>query len=146
MKKIIAYTDGGCSGNPGPGGWAAILNYNGYEKTFSGGEELTTNNRMELMAVIEALSAIKEPCEVDLHTDSQYVSDAFNQGYLEFWINNGWKTKNKTAVKNDDLWKRLIELTKTHKVNFIKVLGHSGVEYNEKCDKIAKQEILKHTK
>lgn len=143
MKKVSIYTDGACSGNPGNGGYCAILIYNNVEKTISGSEKDTTNNRMELLAVIKGLSALKEPCDVDLYSDSQYVTDAFNMSWITSWQMNGWKTSNKKPVKNVDLWETLLELTTKHKVTFIKVKGHSDNEYNNKCDKIAVSEYKK---
>lgn len=143
MKKVEIYTDGACSGNPGDGGYCAILIYKGVEKIISGYEELTTNNRMELLGVISGLKALKESCCVDVYSDSQYVVDAFNQGWIESWVNNGWKNANKKEVKNIDLWKELVDLTKKHNVNFIKVKGHSDNEYNNRCDKIAVEEYKK---
>ena len=146
MKNVSIYTDGACSGNPGAGGYCAILIYNGIEKVVSGSEVETTNNRMELLAVIKGLSALKEPCLVDLYSDSQYVVDAFNKGWILDWQSRGWKTSSKSAVKNVDLWTMLIELTKVHTVNFIKVKGHADNEYNNKCDKIAVEEYKKLNK
>lgn len=143
MKKVSIYTDGACSGNPGNGGYCAILIYNNVEKTISGSEKDTTNNRMELLAVIKGLSALKEPCDVDLYSDSQYVTDAFNMSWITSWQMNGWKTSNKKPVKNVDLWETLLELTTKHNVTFIKVKGHSDNEYNNKCDKIAVSEYKK---
>lgn len=143
MKKVLIYTDGACSGNPGNGGYASILIYNGIEKVISGFEKDTTNNRMELLAVINALKALKEPCEVDLYSDSQYVVDAFNQGWVNTWKSNGFKTSNKKEVKNVDLWTSLLELNDVHKINFIKVKGHADNEYNNRCDKIAVSEYKK---
>ena len=143
MKKVLIYTDGACSGNPGNGGYASILIYNGIEKVISGFEKDTTNNRMELLAVINALKALKEPCEVDLYSDSQYVVDAFNQGWVNTWKSNGFKTSNKKEVKNVDLWTSLLELNDVHKINFIKVKGHADNEYNNRCDKIAVEEYKK---
>jgi len=140
MKKVTIYTDGACSGNPGAGGFAAILIYNGVEKVVSGGEKETTNNKMELMAVISGLNSLKEACEVDVYSDSQYVVDAFNKGWVDSWQKNGWRNSSKDDVKNVELWKMLLDLTKTHKVNFIKVKGHSDNEYNNRCDKIAREE------
>ena len=140
MKKVTIYTDGACSGNPGAGGFAAILMYNGVEKVVSGGEKETTNNKMELMAVISGLNSLKEACEVDVYSDSQYVVDAFNKGWVDSWQKNGWRNSSKDDVKNVELWKLLLDLTKTHKVNFIKVKGHSDNEYNNRCDKIAREE------
>ena len=143
MRKVTIYTDGACSGNPGVGGYCAILMYNGAEKIVSGSEFNTTNNRMELLAVIKGLSALKEKCEVDLYSDSQYVVDAFNKDWIISWQNNNWKNSNKKDVKNVDLWKELIALTNNHKVNFIKVKGHSDNDFNNKCDKIAVEEYKK---
>lgn len=143
MKKVTIYTDGACSKNPGPGGYASILMYNGHEKVISGGEKETTNNRMEILAVIVALKALKEPCEVDLYSDSQYVVDAFIKDWITYWQSHNWKTSSKSAVKNVELWQELLSLTKTHKVNFIKVKGHADNEYNNKCDKIAREEVKK---
>lgn len=144
MKKSLSiYTDGACSGNPGAGGYCAILIYNGIEKVISGSEQETTNNRMELMAVIQGLSALKEPCKVDLYSDSQYVVDAFNKNWITDWVLKGWKTASKKPVKNVDLWEKLLSLTSVHEVTFIKVLGHADNEYNNKCDKIAVEEYKK---
>ena len=143
MKIVDIYTDGACSGNPGAGGYCSILIYNGVEKVVSGSEADTTNNRMEILAVIKGLECLKEPCEVNLYSDSQYVVDAFNQGWIVSWQNNGWRTANKKEVKNIDLWQRLLELCSTHKLNFIKVKGHSDNEYNNRCDKIAVSEYKK---
>ncbi len=143
MKKVEIYTDGACSGNPGVGGYCAILIYKGVEKVISGREEDTTNNRMELLAVIKGLSALKEPCEVNVYSDSQYVTDAFNQDWINAWQANGWKTAGKKAVKNVDLWQELLNLINKHKVTFIKVKGHADNEYNNRCDKIAVEEYKK---
>lgn len=136
MKKVCIYTDGACSGNPGPGGWAAILCYNGHEKELSGGEAVTTNNRMELMAVISALEALREPCEVELWTDSQYIARAINEGWLAGWKRRGWKRK-EGELKNPELWQRLDALLNTHSVSFNWVKGHDGQEQNERCDALA---------
>ena len=144
MKKLVSiYTDGACSGNPGAGGYCAILIYNGIEKVISGSEIETTNNRMELLAAIKGLSALKEPCSVNLYSDSQYVVDAFNKNWITDWIFNGWKTSSKKPVKNVDLWETLLTLTSVHSVTFIKVQGHADNEYNNKCDKIAVDEYKK---
>jgi len=140
MKKIEIFTDGSSLGNPGPGGWCAILRYKGYEKRLSGGEEHTTNNRMELIAVIEALKALKEPCEVELFSDSTYVLKGINE-----WL-EGWVKKNFKNVKNVDLWKEFLKVSKIHKININWVKGHSGHKENEICDKIAKEEALKRKK
>lgn len=137
MKKVQIYTDGACSGNPGKGGWGAVLVYNGNEKEISGAEYNTTNNRMELTAVIEALKALKEPCEVSVTTDSKYVCDAINQRWVYSWKKNGWKRgKNKPAL-NPDLWQALLDELDRHKVEFIWVKGHNGHPYNERCDALA---------
>ncbi len=143
MKKVEIYTDGACSGNPGKGGWGAVLVYNGTEKEISGAEYNTTNNRMELTAVIEALKALKVPCEVTVTTDSKYVCDAINQGWVYSWKKNGWKRgKNKPAL-NPDLWQTLLDELDKHKVEFIWVKGHNGHPYNERCDALAVKEYLK---
>ena len=136
MKKVCIYTDGACSGNPGPGGWAAILSCMGREKELSGGERETTNNRMELRAVIEALSAQKEPCEVELWTDSQYIARAINEGWLAGWKRRGWRRK-EGELKNPELWQRLDALLGEHKVTVNWLRGHDGQEQNERCDALA---------
>ncbi len=136
MKKVCIYTDGACSGNPGPGGWAAILSCNGHEKKLSGGEAETTNNRMELMAAISALEALREPCEVELWTDSQYISRAVNEGWLKNWKSRGWKRKD-GELKNPELWQHLDALLAAHRVTVGWVKGHDGHEYNERCDALA---------
>ncbi len=136
MKKVQIYTDGACRGNPGAGGWGAILVYGRHEKELSGGERETTNNRMELTAAIEGLSALKEPCEVTLYSDSKYVIDAFLMGWVESWHNAGWK-RGKSELKNPDLWERLYNLTEKHKIEFVWVKGHNGHAYNERCDALA---------
>lgn len=145
MKKVCIYTDGACSGNPGPGGWAAILRYNGHEKELSGGERETTNNRMELMAVISALTALKESCEVELWTDSQYIEKAINEGWLEGWKRRGWKRKG-GELKNIELWQELDSLLARHKVNFNWLKGHDGHEFNERCDALAVAERDKYSR
>lgn len=137
MKKVDIYTDGACSGNPGAGGYCAILIYNGIEKVISGSEEETTNNRMELIAVIEGLKALKEKCSVNLYSDSQYVINAINERWLTQWVKSGWRSSSKNNIKNVDLWKALIPLIEKHDVKFIKVKGHADNEYNNRCDKIA---------
>lgn len=142
MKHVDIYTDGACSNNPGKGGWAAILIYKGTEKIISGGYPSTTNNRMELFAIINALLQLKESCDVTIYSDSAYSIDPLNKGWLTKWQNNNWRTSNKEPVKNVDLWKALlIELDK-HKVSFVKVKGHSDNEYNNRCDELAKREIV----
>lgn len=141
MEKVIIYTDGACSGNPGPGGWGAILMYKDNKKEISGGKKNTTNNEMELTAVIEGLKLLKYPCEVEVYSDSAYVVNAFLQKWIDNWIKNNWKTSNKEPVKNQELWKELYELTKTHQVKFIKVKGHSDNEFNNRCDELARNAI-----
>ena len=136
MKTVEAFTDGACSGNPGPGGWGALLRYNGNERELCGGEEETTNNRMELLAAIEALSALKQPCHVRLTTDSTYVKDGITK-WLENWKRNGWKTAAKKPVKNQDLWIRLDEQSSRHRIEWCWVKGHSGHPENEKADTLA---------
>jgi len=138
LKKLIIYTDGSCLQNPGPGGWACVLIYNGVEKKICGAEHNTTNNRMELMAVIKALEALKEKCVCYVHSDSSYVINAFNNNWLKDWQAKGWKNSQKKEVLNKDLWERLDQLTKKHEVYFIKVKGHSDDEYNNMCDKMAR--------
>ena len=137
MKKIDIYTDGACSGNPGKGGWGAVLVYNQTEKELCGGEKATTNNRMELTAVISALKAVKEPCEITVTTDSKYVCDAVNKGWVYSWKRNGWKKADKKPALNVDLWEQLLSLLEIHKVTFNWVKGHNGHEYNERCDRLA---------
>ena len=141
MKEVTIYTDGACSGNPGPGGWGAILIYGENKKEISGGEKETTNNIMEITAVIESLKLLKYPCDVKLYSDSAYVVNAFNKNWVEAWQKNGWINSKKEAVKNKELWKELIELTKTHNVTFIKVKGHSDNEFNNRCDELARDAI-----
>ncbi|QJE72123.1 ribonuclease HI [Aerophototrophica crusticola] len=137
-KVVDAYTDGACSGNPGPGGWGAILRWNGVEKELKGGEPATTNNRMELMAAIEALSALKRPMAVRLHTDSQYVKNGITT-WIHGWKKNGWKTAGKDPVKNEDLWRRLDDLVAKHQVEFHWVKGHAGHPENERADELARE-------
>ncbi|MCH5161393.1 MAG: ribonuclease HI [Clostridiales bacterium] len=141
MKSVDIYTDGACSGNPGKGGWGVILMYGSREKELSGGEQDTTNNRMELYAAIAGLSALKEKCRVNLYSDSAYLVNAIEQRWLDGWKNSGWKTSSKEAVKNRDLWEQLIALLDTHDVTFIKVKGHADNEYNNRCDKLARNAI-----
>lgn len=144
LYKVTIYTDGACSGNPGAGGWGAILMCDGKKKEFSGFDPETTNNKMELTAVIVALSKLKKPCEVELYSDSAYVVNAINQGWLENWKNNGWRGSDKKPVKNIELWLELDGLLMTHKVNFNKVKGHADNEYNNRCDALATGEIAMH--
>ena len=141
MEKVTIYTDGACSGNPGPGGWGAILMYNGNKKELSGGNKDTTNNIMEITAVLEALKALKFSCEVDLYSDSAYVVNAFNQGWIYNWLKKGWKTASGEPVKNRELWEELYNLTQTHKVTFHKVKGHADNEFNNRCDELARNAI-----
>ena len=141
MDKVIIYTDGACSGNPGPGGWGAVLIYNNIEKEISGGQKETTNNIMEITAVIEALKILKHPCEVDLYSDSAYVVNCFLDGWIDNWIKNNWRTASKEPVKNKELWQELYELTQIHKVNFNKVKGHADNKYNNRCDELARNAI-----
>ncbi|MGQ5717753.1 ribonuclease HI [Pseudochrobactrum asaccharolyticum] len=145
MKTITAYTDGACSGNPGPGGWGAILDYNGNRKELNGGEADTTNNRMELMAAISALQALKEPCQVDLYTDSVYVRDGISK-WIEGWKRNGWKTAGKQPVKNAELWQTLDAARKNHKVTWHWVKGHAGHPENERADELAREGMAPYKK
>ena len=141
MKKVTIYTDGACSGNPGPGGWGAILMYEDMKKEISGGNKDTTNNIMEITAVIEGLKLLKYPCEVEVYSDSAYVVNAFNQKWIEAWKKNGWKNTKKEDVKNKDLWEELDRLINIHSVTFIKVKGHSDNFYNNRCDELARSYI-----
>lgn len=144
-KEVKLYTDGACSGNPGPGGYGAILIYKGIEKEISGGELNTTNNKMEIMAVLKGLEMIKEPCKVTVYSDSAYVVNSVQMGWLESWRKNNWRKADKSKVKNIDLWERLIELMNIHEVTFVKVKGHSDNEYNNRCDRLAVSEREKLT-
>lgn len=137
MKHIDIFTDGACSGNPGPGGWGAVLRYNGAERELSGGEKQTTNNRMELTAVIKALEALKEPCEVRLVTDSKYVADGIVKGWAKSWQKNNWRKADKKPALNADLWEALLNLLETHKVEIEWVKGHAEHPENERCDRLA---------
>ncbi|MBE7069749.1 MAG: ribonuclease HI [Ruminococcaceae bacterium] len=143
VTEVTIYTDGACSGNPGPGGWAAILIAGNYKKELSGGEALTTNNRMELSGVINGLRALTRPCKVTIYSDSAYVVNAFNQNWIETWKKNGWKNSAKAEVANADLWKELVVLTTTHQVTFSKVKGHADDELNNRCDELAVAESRK---
>lgn len=140
MKTVELFTDGACSGNPGPGGWGAILRYNGIEKELSGGEENTTNNRMELTAVIKGLKALKSPCKVLLCTDSKYVCDGVTKGWAEGWRLRGWKKADGKPALNPDLWEELLNLLDTHEVEINWIKGHNGHEENERCDRLAVKE------
>lgn len=137
MKNVEIYTDGACRGNPGVGGWGAILKYGDIEREISGGEASTTNNRMELTAVITALALLKEPCHVTLTSDSKYVIDAIQKGWLDSWQKKGWRKADGKAVLNVDLWEKLVALLDIHKVDFVWVHGHAGHKYNERCDELA---------
>lgn len=137
MRHVDIYTDGACRSNPGKGGWGAVLVCDGHEKELSGGEPMTTNNRMELTAAIAALSALKEPCEVTLTSDSKYLIDAIEKGWAVSWRQRGWKKGDKSPALNPDLWEKLLGLLETHKVSFVWVRGHAGHPYNERCDKLA---------
>ena len=137
MKHVDIYTDGACRGNPGKGGWGAILVYGKHEKEMSGGERETTNNRMELTAAIKALEALKEPCEITLYSDSKYMIDSITKGWAESWRKKGWKKADKSPALNPDLWETLLDLLKIHTVEFVWVRGHNGHEYNERCDTLA---------
>ena len=141
MEKVIIYTDGACSGNPGPGGWGTVLMYGNAKKEISGGKKETTNNIMELTAVVEGLKMLKYPCEVEIYSDSAYIVNAFNQGWIYNWEKKNWKTADGKEVKNKEIWQELYELTKTHRVTFNKVKGHSDNEYNNRCDELARNAI-----
>lgn len=145
MKQITIYTDGACSGNPGPGGWGAVLQYQDTLREISGGEKETTNNRMELLGAINALSALKEPCEVSLYTDSQYVAKAINEGWLKGWKAKNWKRKD-GELKNVDLWQQLDRLLSIHSVKFFWVKGHADNKFNNRCDELAVIERDKYAK
>ncbi|PAU92992.1 ribonuclease HI [Aliifodinibius salipaludis] len=136
-KTVIVFTDGACSGNPGPGGWGVLLQWNGEEKELTGGTNDTTNNRMEMRAVIEALKALNQPCHVKIHSDSALIVNAFKQGWIDSWQKRGWKKANKKPVENQDLWKEMLEVMKPHKVEWIKVKGHSDNERNNRVDALA---------
>lgn len=144
MKEVMIFTDGACSGNPGPGGWGAILSYNGKTKELSGGAAQTTNNRMELTGVIEALHCLKEPCIVTLTSDSRYVCDGINKGWARSWKRNGWRKSDKKPALNADLWEQLLQLLERHKVTFCWVKGHAGHPENERCDQLAVAQSVKY--
>lgn len=143
MKEVALYTDGACSGNPGPGGWGCILVYKGVEKILSGGEKETTNNRMELLAAISGLEALSEPCAVTLYSDSKYVIDALRLGWAKKWRAAGWMRNKKEAAKNPELWERLLNLCEKHSVSYVWVKGHAENEYNNRCDEMAVAESRK---
>lgn len=141
MDRVVIYTDGACSGNPGPGGWGTILMYKDIKKEISGRNDNTTNNIMEITAVIEGLKMLKHECIVEIYSDSAYVVNAFNQGWIYNWQKNNWKTSGKEPVKNKELWEKLYSLTQKHKVTFIKVKGHADNPYNNRCDELARNAI-----
>lgn len=141
MKEVVIYTDGACSGNPGPGGWGAVLMSGERRKEISGAEKLTTNNRMELRAAVEALAALKQSCAVTLYSDSAYLINAFQQNWFANWQVNGWLNSKKQPVENADLWRHLLELNKQHRVTWVKVKGHAGNIENERCDVLAREAI-----
>ncbi len=144
MKKIEMFTDGSCSGNPGPGGWGTILRYKGIEKELSGGEHETTNNRMEMTAVIRGLEALTEPCEVDLYTDSKYVCDSIEKGWVYSWKKNNWRKADKKPALNVDLWEEMLILLEKHKVTLHWLKGHNGHPENERCDALAVSQTQKN--
>ena len=146
MKHLDIFTDGACSGNPGPGGWGAILRYNGVEKELSGSEKETTNNRMELTAVIKAFEALKEPCEATVYTDSKYVCDAVVKKWVYSWKANGWRKSDKKPALNVDLWEQLLPLLDKHTAEFVWLKGHAGHPENERCDRMAVSEYSKYLK
>ena len=137
MKKVILYSDGACSGNPGKGGWGSILEFNGTRKEFSGGYKNSTNNRMELMGIIEPIRLLKEPCEIEIYTDSKYVVNSINKKWIHGWVKRGWKRSDNEAVKNTDLWKLMLDLLEVHQLKFHWVRGHNEHEENERCDELA---------
>ncbi len=145
LKTVEIFTDGACSGNPGPGGWGAILRYGEHELEISGGEKQTTNNRMELTALISALKRLKEKCNIIIFTDSKYISDAFNNGWIWNWIKKGWKKADKSPVLNVELWQELLNLLAEHKYEIIWVKGHAGHPENERCDKLATEQSAKYS-
>ena len=144
MKKVIVYTDGACSGNPGPGGWGALLSFQGIEKELSAYDPYTTNQKMELTAALKALNALKEPCEVTLFSDSAYLINGFTKGWIAGWEKNGWKNSKKEEVANKELWQGLAEENRRHNIAWCKVKGHSDNEGNNRCDTLATDEIKKH--
>ncbi|MDB5083381.1 MAG: ribonuclease [Bacilli bacterium] len=143
MKQVEIYTDGACSGNPGPGGWAAVLFHGEYTKELSGGERVTTNQQMELRAAIEGLKLLKQPCEVTLYSDSAYLINCFQQKWYVNWERNGWVNSKKEPVANQELWKELLHYYRYHQVNFSKVKGHAGIQWNERCDQLAREAVPK---
>jgi ribonuclease HI len=141
--EVIVYTDGACSGNPGPGGWGAVLIWNGKEKELSGGAPQTTNNQMEMQAVIEALNVLNKPCTVIIHSDSALIINAFSQGWIDSWQKRGWRKADKKPVENKELWQDMLEAMKPHDVKWVKVKGHAGIELNERADQLAVAESKK---
>ncbi|MFB9325775.1 ribonuclease HI [Paenibacillus aurantiacus] len=141
MKEVMIYTDGACSGNPGPGGWGAVLFYGKHRKEISGAEKMSTNNRMEIRAVIEALTRLKEPCQAVIFSDSAYVVNCFQNNWIRGWLRNGWKNSKGQPVENQDLWQALWTLMQQHKVSYVKVKGHSDNEWNNRCDELAREAI-----
>lgn len=146
MKTVELYTDGACSGNPGPGGWGAILMYGDVKKELSGGSRHTTNNQMELLAAIEALNALKEPCKVDLYSDSAYLINAFRQKWLENWVKRNWVKSDKKPVENREYWEELLRLSTIHSVSWNKVKGHADNPFNNRCDELARAAIAEYRK
>ena len=144
MKRVTIYSDGACSGNPGPGGWGCVLIYGENRIEISGFENNTTNNRMELLGPINALKKLKYPCIVDFYSDSAYLVNAFTNKWIDKWLVNGWKTSKKEPVENQDLWIELVKLTEVHQINWFKVKGHSDNVENNRCDELAREEISKH--
>ena len=144
MKKITIYTDGACSGNPGPGGWGAILEYKGVRKEISGGEAETTNNRMELMGIIRALEQLKEPCDITFCSDSKYVMDGLSKGWAKGWKRRGWKKSDGSPALNPDLWEQALEQEARHKITYVWVKGHAGHPENERCDQLAVAQSQAH--
>lgn len=143
IREVTIYTDGACSGNPGPGGWGAVLMYGQHIKEMSGAEPHTTNNRMELQAAIEAISILKEPCKVTLYSDSAYLVNCFKQGWYKGWLKNGWKNSKGQPVENQELWKELLRLMGIHQVEYVKVKGHADNKWNNRCDELATGAIKK---
>jgi len=146
MKEIIIYTDGACSYNPGPGGWGVVLKYGEYEKELSGFTEETTNNRMEIFAAIQGLRALKEPCSITLYSDSAYLINAFEKGWIRNWQRNGWKNSSKQPVENQDLWNQLLLSMDQHVVRWVKVKGHADNPYNNRCDQLARAQVEQYLK
>ena len=144
MKKVTIYTDGACRGNPGKGGWGAVLLYNGHVKEISGGSPSTTNNQMELTAAIEALGMLKEPCEVELYSDSKYLTDAINKGWVFSWKKKGWKKADKSPALNPDQWDRLLTLAQPHTIRYQWIKGHAGHPENERCDRLAVEQSRRY--